>query len=98
MNIGLKMLHDQVLIKPQEEQDGASGIYIPDSAKKKPTIGVVVAVGQGAKNSNGTFDPVCVKEGDVVLYRKWAGSEVEHDGVEYVVMKESDIIAVKEGK
>ena len=97
-DVRLKMLHDQVLIQPEDESESSSGIYLPDSAKKKPTAGTVVAVGPGARNSAGNIDTLFVKVGDKVLYRKWAGNEIKHGDVEYMVMKESDIIAVEEDK
>jgi len=97
-DIGLKMLYDQVLIKPEDESENSSGIYLPDSAKKKPTAGLVVAVGPGERNSAGSLNALSVKVGDKVLYRKWAGNEIKYKNVEYVVMKESDIIAISEDK
>jgi chaperonin GroES len=97
-NVGLKMLADGVLIKPGDESENSYGIVLPDSAKQKPTIGKVVAVGPGNRNTNGDFDKLTVKVGDTVFYKKWAGSEIKHHDVEYIVMKESDIIAIQEGK
>lgn len=103
-NVGLKMLHDQVLIKLGNEEENTSGIYLPDSAKKKPTEGLVCAVGPGAPCGStgmlgsGKVTPLTVKEGDKVIYRKWAGNEIKHNGLEYIVLKESDIIAIVEGE
>jgi len=98
----LQMLYDQVLIKPEEEDTNTTSILLPDSAKKKPTKGKVVAVGSGVCNTNACdvnscFKiPLTVKEGDVVLYRKWAGTEVKYQEEEYIVLKESEIIAIIE--
>jgi chaperonin GroES len=90
MSINIKPLGDRVLIEPIEaETKTASGIIIPDSAKEKPQKGKVVAVGNGSKDQ-----PLTVKEGDTVLYAKYAGTELNHDGKTYLIMRESDILAV----
>ncbi|QGR02703.1 co-chaperone GroES [Ehrlichia ruminantium] len=91
--MNLSMLHDNVLIEALEESLSNSPIQLPDSAKKKPTKGKVVAVGPGACNSNGNILPMTIKAGDVVFYRQWAGNEIEFADKKYIVMKESDIIA-----
>ncbi|WDM85089.1 co-chaperone GroES [Ehrlichia sp. JZT12] len=91
--MNLNMLHDNVLIEPLEESQSNSPIQLPDSAKKKPTKGKVVSVGPGVYNSNGNILPMTIKKGDVVLYRQWAGNEIEFCDKKYIVMKESDIIA-----
>ena len=98
MTQNLKMLHDQVLVEPEADEKSSGGIYLPDSAKEKPTEGKVRAVGTGTLSADGKLIPLTVKCGDKIIYRKWAGNEVKHDGVEYMVMKESDIIAIVEGK
>ena len=86
----IKPLADRVLIEPAEaEQKTASGIIIPDTAKEKPQEGVVVAVGNGTKD-----DPMELKVGDNVLYGKYAGTEVSVDGKNYLIMRQSDVVAV----
>ncbi|AAZ68682.1 co-chaperone GroES [Ehrlichia canis] len=91
--MNLSMLHDNVLIEALEEGNSNSPIQLPDSAKKKPTKGKVVAVGPGVYNSNGNILPMNIKVGEVVFYRQWAGNEIEFNDKKYIVMKESDIIA-----
>lgn len=89
-NINIKPLADRVLIEPVEaETKTASGIYIPDTAKEKPQNGKVVAVGPGTKDN-----PITVQVGDTVLYGKYAGTELKFDGVDYMMMRESDILAI----
>ncbi len=86
----IKPLADRVLIQPAAaEEKTASGIIIPDSAKEKPLKGDVKAVGQGTKD-----EEMVVKVGDQVLYGKYAGTELELDGVKYLIMRQSDILAV----
>jgi chaperonin GroES len=86
----VKPLADRVLIEPaMAEEKTASGIIIPDTAKEKPQRGTVVAVGNGKKD-----EPLTVKEGDVVLYGKYAGTEITVDGKDYLIMKESDVLAI----
>ncbi len=92
-------LHDRVLVKRVEsEEKTASGIIIPDTAKEKPMEGEVVSVGTGSRNESGTITPLDVKPGDRILFGKWSGTEIKVDGEEYLVMKESDIMGVIEGK
>lgn len=89
-------LHDRVLVERLEsEETTAGGIIIPDTAKEKPTKGRVVSVGSGARNDAGNVVPLDVNEGDIVLFAKWGGTEIKIDGKEYLIMKESDIIAVE---
>ena len=91
-------LHDRVVVKRIEsDEKTAGGIIIPDTAKEKPQQGEVVAVGQGGRDESGKLIPLDVKEGDVVLFGKWSGTEVKIDGVEYLIMTESDIMGVMEG-
>ena len=86
----IKPLADRVIIKPQEaEEKTASGIIIPDSAKEKPQKGTVVAVGPGTKD-----EKMEVKSGDVVLYGKYSGTEITINGKDYLIMKQSDILAI----
>ncbi|HMM11924.1 MAG TPA: co-chaperone GroES [Bacteroidales bacterium] len=88
--LNLKPLADRVVIEPAPaEQKTASGIIIPDTAKEKPQKGTVVAVGPGVDDK-----PLTVKEGDMVLYGKYAGTEFNIDGTNYLIMRESDIIAI----
>ena len=92
-------LHDRVLIKVLDSEEKTSGgIIIPDTAKEKPQEGEVVAVGPGARDSNGKISPMDVKTGDIVLFGKWSGTEVKIDGKEYSIMKESDIMGVSKSK
>mgnify|MGYP000058218316 CR=1 FL=1 len=83
-----KPLKDRVLVEPKEaEEKTASGIIIPESAKEKPQKGVVVAVGEGKKD-----EPISVKEGDHVIYGKFAGTEITIDDKDYLIMREDDIL------
>ena len=94
----IKPLHDRVVVKRLEsEEKPAGGIIIPDTAKEKPMQAEVVAVGPGGRDESGKLIPLDVKVGDIVLFAKWAGTEVKLDGVELLVMKESDIIGIVEG-
>lgn len=91
---GIKPLSDRVLVQADNaEEKTASGIIIPDSAKEKPQRGTVIAVGPG-KVENGTKVEMSVKAGDTVLYGKYAGTEVNVDGEEYLIMRESDIVGI----
>ncbi|MFN3484541.1 MAG: co-chaperone GroES [Planctomycetota bacterium] len=93
----LKPLGDHVVIRPLEAEDRTpGGIVLPDTAKEKSTKGEVVAVGSGKVLSNGRVVPLSVKEGDKVLYSKYAGSDVKLDGKEYKIVTESEILAVLE--
>lgn len=98
--MGIKPLHDRILVKRLEaEEKSKGGIIIPDNAKEKPQKGKVVAVGSGNKDENGKTIPLDVKKGDVVLFAKWGGTEISHEGEDLLIMKESDILAiVEEGK
>ncbi|MDR1856894.1 MAG: co-chaperone GroES [Desulfovibrio sp.] len=91
----LKPLNDRVLVKRLEsEEKTAGGLYIPDTAKEKPSKGKVVAVGPGKVADNGTRVAMAVQEGNEVLFNKYAGTEVKLDGVEHLVMREDDILAI----
>lgn len=93
--MNFRPLHDRVLIKRVEETNKtAGGIIIPDTAKEKPVEGEVVACGNGARTEDGNVVPLDVKQGDRVLFTKWAGNEVTIDGEELLVMKESDIVGI----
>ena len=90
MSLNIRPLADRVVIEPAEaEEKTASGLYIPDTAKEKPQRGTVVAVGPGKKD-----EPLTVKVGDTVLYGKYSGTELAHEGKDYLIMKESDIYAI----
>lgn len=94
----LKPLHDRVLLKRLEEEEVTKGgIIIPDSAKEKPIKGTVVAVGPGKTGDDGKPQPMTVKEGDTVLYSKYAGTEIKIDNDEHLVLREDDILAIIEG-
>ena len=86
----IKPLADRVLIEPSAaETKTASGIIIPDTAQEKPQKGKVVAVGPGTKDN-----PITLKAGDLILYGKYSGTELKHDGSDYLIMRESDILAI----
>ncbi len=88
--VNVTPLHDRVIVKPAPaEEKTAGGIIIPDTAKEKPQRGTVVAAGPGKKD-----EPVTVKAGDTVLYGKYAGTEIQIEGAEYLIMRESDILAI----
>jgi chaperonin GroES len=92
-------LHDRVVVKRVEEDTKTKGgIIIPDTAKEKPQQGEIVAVGPGARDEAGKVVPLDVKPGDRVLFGKWSGTEVKIDGEDLLIMKESDILGVLEGK
>jgi chaperonin GroES len=91
-------LHDRVVVKRvAEEEKTKGGIIIPDTAKEKPMEGEVVAVGPGARDEKGALIAPDVKAGDRILFGKWSGTEVKLDGVEYLIMKETDIMGILEG-
>ena len=93
----LKPLSNRVILEiVKEEQKSAGGLVLPDSAKEKPQMAKVIAVGEGRILENGQKVAVGVKEGETVFFEKYAGSEVKYEGTEYLVVKESDIIAVVE--
>jgi len=90
-------LHDRVVVtRIKAEEKTAGGIIIPDTAKEKPSEGEVIAVGPGGRDESGKLVPIDLKKGDRVLFGKWSGTEVKIDGVEYLIMKESDIMGVIE--
>ena len=91
----LKPLNDRVLVKRLEsEEKTAGGLYIPDTAQEKPSKGQVVAVGPGKIAENGSRVAMAVKKGDEVLFNKYAGTEIKLDGVDHLVMREEDILAI----
>ena len=92
-------LHDRVVVRRVEsEEKTKGGIIIPDTAKEKPQEGEVIAVGPGGRDESGKLIALDVKAGDRVLFGKWSGTEVKIDGVDYLIMKESDVMGVLEGK
>src|SRR5690606_16534953 len=92
-------LHDRVVVRRiEEDTKTAGGIIIPDTAKEKPIQGEIVAVGPGARDDSGKINALDVKPGDHVLFGKWSGTEVKIDGEDLLIMKESDILGVLEGK
>ncbi len=96
--MNIRPLADRVIVKPSEavESKTAGGIIIPDTAKEKPQEGEVVAVGPGRTDDNGKVIPMNVKAGDKVLYSKYGGTEIKYQGDNYLIMSESDILAVYE--
>ena len=90
-------LHDRVVVtRIEAEGKSAGGIIIPDTAKEKPSEGEVIAVGPGGRDEAGKLIPIDLKAGDRVLFGKWSGIEIKIDGVEYLIMKESDVMGVIE--
>ena len=90
-------LHDRVVVKRIDaEEKSSGGIIIPDTAKEKPSQGEIIAVGPGGRDEAGKLVPLDVQVGNRVLFGKWSGTEVKIDGVEYLIMKESDIMGVLE--
>ena len=91
----LKPLNDRVLVKRLEsEEKTAGGLFIPDTAKEKPSKGEVVAVGPGKTADDGKIIAMTLKAGDHVLFNKYAGTEIKLDGIEHLVMREDDILAI----
>jgi chaperonin GroES len=95
--MSFRPLHDRVVVKRvAEEEKTKGGIIIPDTAKEKPMEGEIVAVGPGARDEKGTLVALDVKVGDRILFGKWSGTEVKLDGVDLLIMKESDIMGILE--
>jgi chaperonin GroES len=95
MALKLRPLGDRVLVEPIEREEmTASGIYVPETAKERPQEGVVVAVGPGRKDDDGKLIPMDVKKGDRVLYAKYGGTEVKLEEKKYLILKETDILAI----
>jgi chaperonin GroES len=93
--MNLTPLHDRVIVKPAAaEEVTKGGIIIPDTVKEKPQRGEIVAIGNGKVAEDGKATPLTVKIGDSVLYGKYSGTEVSVDGVDYLIMRESDIFAI----
>lgn len=97
MKTNIRPLFDNVLIKPLEaDQKTASGILLPDSAKEKPQEGLVMAIGPGHINPQGKIDPMNVKVGQKVMYKKWGGDELKVNNEDWIMVKQGDILAVVE--
>jgi chaperonin GroES len=95
--MNLRPLQDRIIVKRvEEETKTAGGLFIPETAKEKPQRGKIVAAGNGKKTEDGKVLPLDVKVGDVVLFGKYAGTEVKVDGDEYLMMREDDLLAVVE--
>jgi len=93
----IRPLHDRILVKRLEkEKTSKGGIIIPDTAKEKPIEGKVIAVGKGKILDNGEIRPLDIKEGDRVLFGKYAGTEVKITGEEYLIMREDDVVGIIE--
>lgn len=91
----IRPLHDRILIQRLEEESKTSGgIIIPDSAKEKPAEGKVIAVGPGKVNDAGNLIELQVKEGDIVLFSKYGGTDVRQDGTDYLILREDDILGI----
>lgn len=92
-------LHDRVLVRRVEEDSKtAGGIIIPDTAKEKPMQGEVIAVGPGSRDESGKLIPLEVRAGDRILFGKWSGTEMKINGEDLLIMKESDVLGILEGK
>lgn len=95
--MNLRPLGDRMVIKPVEQEEvTSSGIYLPETAKEKPQQGNVISVGPGARDEDGDRIAMDVKVGDVVLYAKYSGTNIKLDGTEYLILKESDVLAIVE--
>ena len=93
--MAFRPLHDRVVVRRVDsEAKSAGGIIIPDTAKEKPSEGVIVSVGPGARDESGKLVPLDVKEGDRILFGKWSGTEGKLNGQDLLIMKESDIMGV----
>ena len=97
--MNIRPLHDRIVVKRIEDEveKTAGGLFIPDSAKEKPQQGEVVAVGNGKRNDKGERDVLDVKAGDRILFGKYSGSDIKIDGVEYLIMREDEVLGVLEG-
>jgi chaperonin GroES len=93
--MNLKPLGDRLVVEPKEKENTtASGLVLPDTASEKPQQGVVIAVGPGARDEDGKRIKMDVKEGDQVLFAKYAGTEIKIDSKKYLILKESDVLAI----
>jgi chaperonin GroES len=95
MYMKVRPLYDRILVKRVEEENKtAGGLFIPDTAKEKPQKGLVVAVGNGKVQEDGSIRKLDVKEGDKILFSKYSGNEIKMDGVEHLIMREDDVLAI----
>ena len=94
MALNIKPLADRVIVAPMEKETVKGGIIIPDTAKEKPMQGKIVATGPGTVSDSGDRVALEVKKGDIVLYGKYAGTEVNVDGSDYLILRESDVLAI----
>ncbi len=95
--MNLKPLGDRMVVKPVEQDEvTASGLYLPETAKEKPQQGKVIATGPGARKEDGERTPMEVKVDDTVLYAKYSGTTIKLSGVEYLILKETDVLAIVE--
>ncbi len=96
--MNIRPLHDRIVVKRIESTENKiGGLYVPDSAKEKPQEGEVIAVGHGKRNDKGELVPLDVKAGDRILFGKYSGSDIKIDGVEYMIMREDEVLGVLEG-
>jgi len=97
--MNIRPLYDRIVVKRIEDdtEKTAGGLFIPDSAKEKPQQGEVVAVGQGKRNEDGKLIPLDVKAGDRILFGKYSGSDIKIDNIEYLIMREDEVLGVLEG-
>lgn len=96
--MNLRPLNDRIVVEPlEQEEQTASGIFLPETAKEKPQQGKVVAAGPGARDEDGNRMALDVQVGDIVLFAKYAGTEIKLDGKKVLIMKESDVLGVVEG-
>lgn len=96
--MNIRPLYDRIVVKRIEEKEQVQGgIIIPDTAKEKPQEGEVVAVGRGKRLENGNLVPLDVKVGDRILFGKYSGNEIKLDGVEYLIMREDEVLGIIEG-
>jgi chaperonin GroES len=95
--MAIKPLHDRIIVEAAaKEEKSAGGIILPDAAQEKPQRGKVLAVGPGKRLDSGALAPVGISEGDTVLYGKYGGTEVKVDGIDYVILRAEDVLAVLE--
>ena len=95
MSAKLKPLGDRLVVEPKEQEEmTASGLILPETAKEKPQQGTVIAVGPGRRDDDGKRIEMDVREGDIVLYAKYGGTEVKMDGKKWLILKESDVLAI----
>ena len=95
MAVKVRPLHDRLIVERIEDtEEMVGGIIIPDTAKEKPQQGKVLAVGKGKLSDEGTLTPLDVKAGDTVLFGKYSGQEIKLDGIEYLIMREDDVLGV----